>query len=67
MTTQSQPPESRPPGRMSGENCPQCGRPIDPPGPRVTQKKFCSARCRSQWHAKERQRAWERYEAEKRK
>ena len=40
-------------------NCWNCARPLDDPGPRVKEKRFCSATCRSQWHARERRKAWD--------
>ena len=49
--------------RQIGKNCPECGRPLDDPGPRVKVKRFCSAECRSRWHGRVRQEAWEKFKA----
>ena len=37
--------------------CLQCGRPLDAPPPSAPHKKFCSPKCRQEWHSAERRRA----------
>ena len=44
--------------------CRECHRPLDDPGPRVKEKKFCSSECRSRWHARQRREAFENFRAD---
>jgi len=39
--------------------CPNCTRPFETPPQVVGYKRFCSDRCRSEWHSKLRKRALE--------